>query len=179
MRMFGEPARAWPMPRSLVTAVNASSRSTQARAAASTVELLSKITLSPARRVAAAACPIASFSARANCALIAASGSNVDCSLFLDQRAAMRALEVAAFLEMLEIAPHGRDRDAHGIGELLDRRCAALADVIEHDGAALRGDQFGAACRDHALIGFKDCAEAMRGELMPGAGTDARAACPG
>ena len=35
------------MPRSLVTAVRAMSRSTEARAAASTVELLSKITLAP------------------------------------------------------------------------------------------------------------------------------------
>ena len=72
----------WPMPRSLVTAVSAMSRSTLARAAASTVELLSKMTLAPEWSVAAAASPIDSFSGRSNSAVIAASGSKVDCSSF-------------------------------------------------------------------------------------------------
>ena len=46
-RILLEAESAWPMPRSLVTAVSAMSRSTEARAAASTVELLSKMTLAP------------------------------------------------------------------------------------------------------------------------------------
>ena len=68
------------MPRSLVTAVSARPRSTAARAAASTVELLSNSTLAPECSVAAAARPIASFSARSNSAVMAASGSKVDCN---------------------------------------------------------------------------------------------------
>src|SRR6202451_1427992 len=77
-RILFEADKAWPIPRSLVTAVSAMSRSTEARAAARTVELLSKMTLAPECSVAAAASPIDSFSGRSNSAVIAASGSKVD-----------------------------------------------------------------------------------------------------
>ena len=69
--------------------------------------------------------------------------------LLLDQRAAVRALKIAARLQMLEVAADRRERDADRLRQFLDRRRSALSDVLQHEGPALRGYEFGAASRDH------------------------------
>src|SRR5579871_5362393 len=63
----------------------------------------------------------------------------------------MRPLQIAALLEMFEIAPDRRQGDADRLGQFLNRGRAPLADVLQHECAALRGDQFGASWRSHGL----------------------------
>src|SRR5271170_7262802 len=69
--------------------------------------------------------------------------------LLLDQRAAMRALEIAARLEMLQVAANRRERDADRLRQFLDRGRAALANVLQHEGPALRGYELRTASRGH------------------------------
>ena len=57
-----------------------------------------------------------------------------------EESAAMRALEIAAFGELLEIAPDGRGRGADLLGELEDRGRAVAAQTLEDHGAALGRD---------------------------------------
>src|SRR6202020_2329486 len=69
--------------------------------------------------------------------------------LLLDQRAAVRALKIAARLKMLEIAADRRERGAHRLRQFLDRGGAALANVLQHEGPALRGYELRTATRGH------------------------------
>ena len=69
----------------------------------------------------------------------------------LNQRPAVRALEIAALLQMLEIAADCGERDADRLRQFLDRRRAAFADVIQHEGPALRRYELWAARRGHGV----------------------------
>src|ERR1700722_19364931 len=68
----------------------------------------------------------------------------------------MRALEIAALLEMLQVAANRRERDADRLRQFLDRGRPALADMLQHEGPALRGNELGAASWDHAILSGRE-----------------------
>src|ERR1700729_4028331 len=61
----------------------------------------------------------------------------------------MRALEIAALLEMLQVAANRRERDADRLRQFLDRGRPALADMLQHEGPALCGYELRTASWDH------------------------------